>query len=123
MENKTVRELILSFYKEVFQNRDLSEIDKYMHDSYIQHNAEVKNGKFGFLEFAESFLALEPRFDIVKLICEDDMAVVFFKCTIGDSVHKVVDIYRIEDGRLAEHWDCREGNVSEYSSLNGNSVF
>jgi predicted SnoaL-like aldol condensation-catalyzing enzyme len=39
---------------------------------------------------------------------DGDMVFVFFKCTFGDNegnAAKVCDIYRLEDGLLAEHWD------------------
>ena len=122
MNNK---ELVLHFYEEVFNNWDLSRIDDYMLDSYKQHNPDVKDGKAGFIEFAKHFLSQKPHMDIYKIICENDMVVVFFKCTLNsnNSNHKIFDMYRIEDGKLAEHWDCRKGNVQEISPVNGNSVF
>lgn len=121
----TNRELILKFYEEVFNNRDLSHLDDYMLDSYMQHNAGVKDGKAGFLEFAEKFLAMKPQMEIVKVICEDDLAVVFFKCTMQENgmVNKVFDMYRIEDGKLAEHWDCVEHDVGGVSGASGRSLF
>ena len=41
----TNKELILKFYDEVFNNWDLSHLDDYMLDTYMQHNAAVKDGK------------------------------------------------------------------------------
>lgn len=119
------RELILKFYDEVFNNWDLSHLDDYMLDSYMQHNPNVKDGKNGFLEFADKFLAMKPHAEISRIICEDDIAVVFFKCTMQTSgmVNKVFDMYRIEDGKLAEHWDCVEHDVGNIVIVNGRSLF
>lgn len=121
----TNKELILKFYDEVFNNWDLSNLDDYMLDTYIQHNPTAPNGKEGFKQFCDKFLALKPHMDIVKIICEDDLVCVFFKCTIGvnGSVNKVFDLYRIEDGKLAEHWDSVEHNVGDIVPVNGNSLF
>ena len=45
----TNKELVMKFYNEVFNNRDLTNLDNYMRDDYRQHNANVKDGKAGFV--------------------------------------------------------------------------
>ena len=121
----TNRELITAFYEEVFNKHELSHLDDFMLDSYMQHNPTVPDGKEGFKAFAEKFLALEPHMDIVKIVCEEDIVVVFFKCTIGvnGSVNKVFDMYRIENGKLAEHWDCVMHNIDDGPGASGRSQF
>ncbi len=121
----TNKELILKFYDEVFNQWDLSHLDDYMLDSYKQHNPEVLDGKDGFKAFAEKFLSLKPHMNIKQVVCEDDLVVVFFQCTIGVNgmENKVFDMYRIEDGKLAEHWDCVQHDVGNIQSVNGNGLF
>ena len=41
----TNKELILKVYDEVFNKRDLSNLDEYMREDYIQHNPTVENGR------------------------------------------------------------------------------
>lgn len=49
---------------------------------------------------------------------------VFFKCTLENgSINKVVDIYRIEDGLLAEHWDVVEHHLEQVTPLHSNALF
>lgn len=121
----TNKELIERFYSEVFNQRDLTNIDKYMRDDYRQHNANVRDGKAGFVEFCGKFLALAPHMEIKRIISDGDMVCVFFKCTIGvnNSVNKVADIYRIQDGKLAEHWDVVEHDVGGVVPVHGNGLF
>ena len=38
-------------------------------------------------------------------------------------INKVVDIYRLEDGKLAEHWDVVEHDVGEVVTANGRGLF
>ncbi|MEI3340338.1 MAG: hypothetical protein V8R80_10670 [Eubacterium sp.] len=45
----TNKEIVLKFYEEVFNGWDVSNIDTYMKDDYIQHNPNCENGKAGFL--------------------------------------------------------------------------
>ena len=121
MSNK---EVVLKFYDEVFNNRDLSNIDTYMKEDYIQHNPTCENGKSGFLKFAEFFLGMKPHMDIIKIGEDGDMVYVFFKCTLESGmINKVCDIYRIEDGMLAEHWDIVNHDVGGVESINGNDIF
>lgn len=119
-------EVVKKVYEEVFNNKDLSHLDEYMRDDYMQHNGTVEDGKEGFKRFLERFFQLDPHMDIVKIFenAENEVAV-FFKCTCraNGSVNKVVDIYRLQDGKLAEHWDVVEHDVKEISELNGRSLF
>lgn len=120
----TNKEIVLKFYDEVFNGWDLSNIDAYMRDDYIQHNPTCEDGKAGFLKFAAFFLGLEPHMDIISAAEDGDMVFVFFKCTVSSGmVNKVCDIYRLEDGKLAEHWDIIEHDVAGVESKNGNGLF
>ncbi len=103
----TNKELVMKFIDEVFNAHDLSKLDEFMHDDYMQHSWEVKDGKEGFKEFAEHFFGAEPYMDVKKVFeSDDDCVAVFFQCHFKDGKSaKVVDMYRIEDGKLAEHWD------------------
>ncbi len=45
--------------------------------------------------------------EIIKVLEDDDLVCVFFRCTMGNgTIVKVFDLYRLENGMLAEHWDC-----------------
>lgn len=106
MNNK---ELILEFYDKFFNQHNIEVAKEYVCEDYIQHNPGVKQGREGLMQaFAEKFLA-EPTFHlkIEKIISEDDMVAVYLKNVDpeGKTKCRVVDIYRIADGKLAEHWD------------------
>ena len=119
-------ELVLRFYEEVFNAHDVSRLDEFMRDDYMQHNATVADGKEGFIAFTQRFFALKPRFDIVKVFANDnDEVAVFFKCTCeaNGMVNKVCDIYRLQDGKLAEHWDIVEHDVGNVIPANGRDLF
>lgn len=121
----TNKELITRFYEEIFNRRDLKNLDMFMTDDYRQHNAGVKDGKAGFIEFCGRFLPLKPHMEIRHIISEGDMVCVFFKCMIGanNTVNKVADIYRIENGKLAEHWDSVEHDVGGIVPVHDNGLF
>jgi predicted SnoaL-like aldol condensation-catalyzing enzyme len=103
------KELILEFYEKFFNQHDIESAKEYVCENYIQHNPGVMQGREGLMKaFAAKFLS-EPTFylKIEKIISEDDMVAVYLKNVDpeGKTKCRVVDIYRIVDGKLAEHWD------------------
>ena len=118
------KRIVLDFYERVFNGRDASAISEYVREDYIQHNPTVEDGRAGFSRFMEKFLSMDPHVEIVGSAAEKDLVFVFFKCTMGNGmVNKVCDIYRLEDGMLAEHWDVVDHNVGDVVSVNGHGLF
>ena len=121
MDNK---QIVSDFYHDVFENGDLSKLDDYMRDDYVQHSPEVKDHKKGFVEFIKGFLKMKPKFRILNISSDKNMVYVFFKCTLSNGhVNKVCDIYRMQGHKLAEHWDIIEKNVESIKSNNSNGIF
>ncbi len=118
-------ELVRKFIDEVFNAHDLSRLDEFMWDDYMQHSVEAKDGKAGFKEFCEGFFQLEPYMDVKKMFeSDDDTVAVFFKCSFkGGHAAKVVDMYRIRDGKLAEHWDVVQQLTEDDAVNNGRGSF
>lgn len=105
----TNKELIQNFYNEFFNEHKIDSADKYVKEDYIQHNPGVSGGREGLKRaFADKF-EKDATFhlNIVRLIEEGDMIAVYLKNVDpeGNTKCRVVDIYRIEDEKLAEHWD------------------
>ena len=120
----TNTEVVLKVYEDVFNNWDTSRVDEYFREDYKQHSPGVENGREGFKKFLSVFLPMKPHMEIVKTAEQDDMVFIFFKCTMGNgSVNKVVDIYRLQDGQLAEHWDVVEHGVENVVPVSGNDLF
>lgn len=104
---RTNKEIVEYFYERVFNAWDLSELDDLMRDDYKQHSPEVADGKEGFIAFMEGFLKGHPRTHTIRCLEDGDLVCMFFRCEMdGGVVVKVFDLYRLEDGKLAEHWDC-----------------
>lgn len=125
MKQKNI-DVVLRFYEEVFNAHDISKLDEFMRDDYMQHNATVADGKEGFIAFTQKFFTLKPKFEIYKVFANDNGEVaVFFKCTCeaNGMVNKVCDIYRLQDGLLAEHWDIVEHDVGNIVPANGRDLF
>lgn len=103
------KELIQSFYEEFFNRHIVEAADRCVREDYIQHNPGLGQGREALKQaFAEKFAANPDfRLEIIMLIAEADKVAVYLKNVdaAGNTRARVVDIYRIEDGMLAEHWD------------------
>ena len=120
MSNK---EIVRKFYEEVFNAWDTSKVAQYMREDYRQHNPTVEDGREGFIRFCQRFFQLHPHMEIIHLVEEGDIVMVFFKCTVDIGVNKVCDIYRLRDGMLAEHWDVVQHLDPEQVPANSNGQF
>ncbi len=116
-QNKAI---IGQFAEEVFINKDLSGLDKYLLEDYIQHNPLVEQGRDGFHAFFKNWFQAAPdfKYTLKKIIADEDSVWVYGSYSgtqTGDwlgipatnNAYNIdaVDIFRIEDGKLAEHWD------------------
>lgn len=104
----------------VFANKDFSKLDQLMREDYIQHNPLVAPGSKGFREFFEAWFKAVPdfKYELKKLVAEEDLVWAYgtysgtqtggwlgIPATSKSYAFDAVDIFRVEDGRLAEHWD------------------
>lgn len=106
MSNK---QRIRNFYQEFFNNHKIEAALTYVKEDYIQHNPGVEQGRDALMKaFRQKFIK-DPTFhlDIKMLIEDDNLIAVYLKNvdTDGKTKCRVVDIYRMENGMLAEHWD------------------
>ncbi len=117
---------VIAFNHDVFDAHDISRLDLFMRDDYMQHNTNVESGKKGFIKFTEFFFTLEPEMKIFKSFAnEEGEVLVFFKCICHGNgwENKVADIYRLKDGLLAEHWDVVEHDIGNVKTKSGRSLF
>jgi len=128
MNNK---EIIQRFYDEIFNGHQVASAVDFLKEDYIQHNSGIGTGREGFIRhFRDEFFKKYPNFktNIKRIIAEGEYVVVYLNATgtniMGANPERglaIVDIYRFENGKLAEHWDVVQP-VPEKSE-NSNTMF
>ena len=122
-ETLTNKEIVVRFYTAAFIDRNLEAARVYLSDDYIQHNPSVKSGAVAFLEFAKGIHARNPNSKIIikRVIAENDLVVLHMlnKPRPEGPEMAVVDIFRVENGKVIEHWDVKQ-EVPTIESVNGN---
>ena len=112
------KKLVWDFWREVFEGGHMELADKYLAESYIQHNPNVPSGRAAFVSFFTQFArprAIQPRIaaPLVSILAERDLVILSFvretrdpKDAANKSSTTWFDMFRIENGKIAEHWDC-----------------
>jgi predicted SnoaL-like aldol condensation-catalyzing enzyme len=110
--------LVLEFYERVLIGGDIDAADEYMRPDYIQHNPKVPGGLDGFKTYFKKLgerqkqLRADAHQEISHVVAEADFVVVFGSNELRGLIrltYKYADLYRIQDGRIAEHWDVLQG--------------
>jgi predicted SnoaL-like aldol condensation-catalyzing enzyme len=102
--------IIREFYELAFnQKRPADAAARYLSDKYRQHNPLVGDGRPAFIGYVAAFLQACPdlQLSIKRLVAEGDLVAVHSHLDPGPS-HRgtvVMDMFRLEDGRIVEHWD------------------
>jgi predicted SnoaL-like aldol condensation-catalyzing enzyme len=111
------KKLVYDFYREVLEAGHLDLAEHYLTPSYIQHNPMVPTGRDGFVAFFGKFTKPSPIADklqtpLISLVAEGDKVVVSYVAELPDPKEAgksyrttFFDMFRIENGKIAEHWD------------------
>ena len=119
----TNKELVMRAITEAFVNMDTTAIDKYWSDRYIQHNPQLGNGREALKQL---FGLVGPNFkyEIGLIVADGDSVMVHGRYTdFGPKPLVAVDIFRVKDGKLAEHWDVLQEEVPAENTANKNAMF
>jgi len=111
------KKLVYDCWREVLEGGHFELADKYLAENYMQHNPNVPTGRKGFVEFFSKFAKPQAIVDTIKapvvaIIAERDLVVISFSAKLPEPTNSSktytttwCDMFRIENGKLAEHWD------------------
>ena len=111
------KKLVYDCWREMLEAGHIELADKYLAETYMQHNPTVPTGRKGFVDLFSKFAKPQPIVDTIKapvvaIVAEGDLVVISFAAKLpepSDSTKTYTttwfDMFRIENGKLAEHWD------------------
>ena len=112
--------MVLEFVEVVLFGGNLDLAPEYLHDDYIQHNPKIPGGLDGFVSYFTDINAQLAQMnatihgEIEHVIAEDDLVMVVIAYSIEGPIKvrfRAADLFRVEQDKIAEHWDVREGET------------
>jgi len=109
------KKLAFDFWRVVLQAHQVERAPEYVAEGYVQHNPNVETGRAAFMEFFGQFPpepVKEQIDDLVSIVAERDLVVLAFRRELPDLAREGqtytttwFDMFRVADGKIAEHWD------------------
>jgi predicted SnoaL-like aldol condensation-catalyzing enzyme len=111
---------VLEAFDTLFNKRDYAAAERFWSPAYIQHSAHIAPGREGLFELVKA-APKELHYESALIVADGDYVMLHGRFSgIGQPVNwVVVDILRIENGLLAEHWDVIQDEATRESSKSG----
>lgn len=115
--------LVLDAMTSLFQRRDASAVERLYASDYIQHNPSIPQGRDA-LRALVAGLSQDVYYEPGLIVAEGDLVAIHGRIRgWGDAPQVVIDLFRIEGGKLAEHWDVLQNEVPVTAAQGGLSMF
>ena len=102
-------ELVLAMFAHVLNPMDSSVVDRFIAEDYVQHSQLAEPGREALKRFLDMIKAQSPNavHDIKRAFVDGDHVIVHYHVRRWpeDKGMAVIDIFRVENGLIAEHWD------------------
>ncbi|WP_435354811.1 nuclear transport factor 2 family protein [Emticicia sp. SJ17W-69] len=114
------KKLVYDMWREFLEAGHMEVAEKYFAESYMQHNPNAATGRKAVVEFFSKFtkpvaIADSIKGQLVSIVAEGDLVVLSFVRELKDPNDATktytttwFDMFRIENGKIAEHWDSAE---------------
>ena len=118
------KELVLNAFDTLFNKRDYKKAQEFWSETYVQHSAHIGPGRDGLFNLVRS----SPdtlRYENAVILAEGDYVMLHGRFTGTGQPRALIaaDIVRMENGRLAEHWDVLQDEASAAESKSGLPMF
>ena len=119
-ENKKI---VAAFYDAAVNQKDFEKASQYLGARYTQHNPLAADGREGFKGFITFLKDKFPnnRSEIKRIFADGDYVIVHVHAVRepGTRGNAIVDIFKLENGKVVEHWDVRQDIPEKAANDNG----
>ena len=115
---------VLDAFDTLFNKRDYTAAEHFWSESYVQHSAHIAPGRDGLFNLVRS-LPAELKYENQLIVAEGDFVILHgrFSGHGLPAAWVVADIVRMENGKLAEHWDVIQDEATEAQSVSKLPMF
>ena len=123
MTQEDNRKIVLDFYDAMINRKDFDAASAYLGDNYIQHEAIAPDGVAGLRGMLAKMAERMPqaRVDVRRVFVDGDYVILHAHLvpTPGDRGKARVAIFRLDGGKVVEHWNVTESIPAETANSNG----
>lgn len=117
------KKLVSNAMNDLFVRRDASAIQRYFGTPYLQHNPTIPDGADDLPKVIAA-LPADFKYEPGIIVADGDMVMIHGLYTgWGPKPLVTVDIFRVKDGRLVEHWDVMQEEVPASQTKSGRPMF
>lgn len=121
------RELVKNFLIDVMQNKHPEKTPEYFDgDTYIQHNTGIADGLSGLFAALDALgkQGIQMIYDTThQVLAQGNYVLAVSEGTFGGAATSYYDLWRVENGKIAEHWDVMETIAAKDTWKNENGKF
>jgi len=117
-------QIVLHAFDGLFNKRDYAQAERFCSPNYIQHSAHIPPGRYGLFDLVKT-LPASLRYENHVVAASRDFVLLHGRFT-GHGLPTAwiaADIVRMEDGRLAEHWDVIQDEATQTQSRSALPMF
>lgn len=117
------RKTVLAFYEEGLNRKDADAAIAYLGSRYTQHNPNAEDGPEGFRKFIAFLKAKFPQShsEIKQVFTDGDYVILHVHAVRepGTRGNAIIDIFKLENGKIVEHWDAVQPIPEKSANSNG----
>ncbi|MBU2946684.1 ester cyclase [Zobellia uliginosa] len=119
------KKLVTDFYQDLFGNQNYQNMDKYVGPVYVQHNPNVADGREALQKMLPIWFKDTPKYKLNfnLVIAEKDLVFVQVITEKDGNRTSTMDVFRVTDGKISEHWDAFNTFNAGDKSANDNPLF
>lgn len=103
------KEIVTKAYQRIFGELDTLAVEEYMSSHFIQHNPTIADGPDGVKTLVKMLASQgvpKQKITFKHVIAEGDIVILHSRYEMAGKEMRFIDIYRVEKGKIAEHWDA-----------------
>ena len=117
------KKTVVEFYEKGLNEKDFEAASKHFGPRYVQHNPNAPDGPEGFKAFLQFLKEKFPasRSEIKRVFADGDFVVLHVHAVRepGTRGNAIVDIFKLENGKIIEHWDVVQPIPEKAANTNG----
>ena len=117
------KKVVVDYYQTAFGGDPQRAVAEHFGDRYIQHNPDAADGPEAFIGFVEWLRSEYPQLQLLikRVVAEGDLVVTHSHLVLrpGEPGRALADFFRLENGKVVEHWDVIQDVPAGSANTNG----